>query len=152
MLGWTALLPLMPLDPAASSTAVRLGLGAVALLPGAGVLALMLLTQMLGRAFTGRINPLAPGEPALLLINQRCISNTVEQFLVFLPAMLALSAAISGPRMADVMALGVVFAVARVVFWAGYLADPVARAPGMVATVTCNAAALVAAAWFWLQA
>lgn len=152
VLGWLALLPLMPAEGAASSVAVRLGRAAVALLPGAAALAAMVLTQMLARAATGRVDPTAGADPAFLVVNQRCISNTVEQFLIFIPALLALAAVAPGPRMAEISALGVVFAASRLVFWLGYLADPVARAPGMVATVTCNAAALLAAAWFWLQA
>jgi uncharacterized MAPEG superfamily protein len=152
VLSWQALVPLMPVDAASSSMAVRLGHGSVALLPGAAALAAMVLVQMLARAVTGRVDPNVGTEPAFLVVNQRCISNTVEQFLVFIPAMLALAAGVPGPRMPEVMALGVVFGLARLLFWAGYLADPVARAPGMVATVTCNAAALFAAAWIWLQA
>lgn len=148
---WQAVAAAIPVDPAASSMAIRLGAAALALLPGAAVLFAMTVVQMLARAATGRVDPLSGTDPAFLLVNQRCIGNTVEQFLVFAPALLALAAGVSGRRMPEVLALGVVFGAARLAFWAGYLLAPLARAPGMVATVCCNAAALLAAAWIWLE-
>ncbi len=55
MLAWQALVPLLRPDPAASSMAIRLGLGLAALLPSAAVLMLMLLAQMALR-FAGEIS------------------------------------------------------------------------------------------------
>jgi hypothetical protein len=52
--------------------------------------------------------------------------------------------------MPPIVALAWVFALARVAFWAGYLAGARLRAPGMAATFAVNAATLVAAAWVWL--
>src|SRR5579859_7893789 len=72
---WQALIEMLPAQPA-SSVAVRLGLAAVALLPGSAVLAAMVLVQMLARAATGRVNPMDGPEPAFFVVNQRCISNT----------------------------------------------------------------------------
>lgn len=151
MLGWQALVPHLPPDPAGSSMAVRLGQGCAALLPGAAALALMVLAQMGLRAATGAIDPLAGRESRLLLVNQRAIANTVEQFAIFAPSLLALSAGVSGPRMAEVNALGVVFAAARVAFWLGYLVAPVGRAFGMAATLAATLSTLGAAAWFWVH-
>jgi uncharacterized membrane protein YecN with MAPEG domain len=143
--------PLIPVDAADASMAMRLGHGLTALLPAAFVLFAMTLVQMLARAATGRVDPTRGADPAFLVVNQRCISNMIEQFAVFVPALLALAAGVGGRLMPAVVALGLVFAAARLVFWLGYLVAPLARAPGMVATVCCNAAALLAAAWFWLQ-
>jgi hypothetical protein len=47
--------------------------------------------------------------------------------------------------MPGVVALGVVFAVARLVFWGGYLIGPLLRAPGMAATFAVNVATFVTA-------
>ena len=52
--------------------------------------------------------------------------------------------------MPQVLALAATFAVARCVFWAGYLAAPIWRAPGMSATLAVTAGALGGAAWVWL--
>lgn len=151
LLAWQLTVPLIASDPAASSMAVRLGKAAAALLPTAGVLAAMLLAQMAGRFLAERFDPLAPGEGRFLLVNQRVITNTVEQNTVFAPALLALAAGAPGTRLAEVLALGVVFALARLLFWGGYLAGPLARAPGMAATLVLNLATLAAAVWFWLN-
>lgn len=151
LLGWWALAPRVPLDPGWTSMALRLGHGAVALLPGAGVLALMILAQMALRLAGGVVDPLAGRETRALLVNQRAIANTVEQFSIFSPALLALAAGVPGPRMADVVALGLVFAVARIVFWLGYLAAPAGRAFGMAATLVVTLGTLGAAAWVWVR-
>lgn len=148
---WQAIVPFVQLDPADTSMAVRLGHACLALVPSAAVLFAMTVVQMLARAATGRIDPTSGDDPAFLVVNQRCISNTIEQFLVFAPALLALAAGAGGRQMPEVIGLGLVFAAARLAFWVGYLAAPLARAPGMVATACCNAGALVAAAWIWLK-
>jgi hypothetical protein len=115
-----------------------------ALLPAAFVLFAMTLSQMTARFVGLVIDPTAGQETRFLVVNQRVISNTVEQTGVFIPAMLVVLA--RAPGLAPPMlALGPVFALARLVFWAGYLVTPVGRAPGMAATITVNAAALAAA-------
>lgn len=151
LLGWQVLVGYLPPDPAGSSMAVRLGQGCVALLPGAAVLALMVLGQMALRFVAGIADPMAGRETRWLLVNQRVISDTVEQFVIFVPALLALSAGVTGARMGEVTALGGVFAGARLVFWVGYLIAPIGRAVGMAGTLVATLSALVAAAWFWVH-
>ena len=148
---WRMLLPLVPQDAAAASMGVRLGLALAALLPGVAVLAAMILTQMVARFFSGALDPRSGRETAFLVTNQRVITNTVEQMAVFVPSLLASAAGASASRLPAVLALAGTFACARIVFWGGYLAAPIARAPGMAATALANLAALVAAAWFWLS-
>ena len=58
---------------------------------------------------------------------------------------------VAAAQMGAVTALGVVFALARLVFWIGYLIAPIARAPGMAATFAATLSALAAAAWFWVH-
>jgi hypothetical protein len=148
---WRALAPLVPVNAEMASMAVRLGLGAAWLLPACGVLAAMVAAQMVGRFLVAAFDPLAGRDSRFLLVNQRVIANTVEQTLIFVPALLALAAAVSAAQMPAVLAAAVVFALARLVFWAGYLVAPMARAPGMAATMAVVLATLMAAAWKWLH-
>ena len=150
ILGWHSVAGLIPPDPAWSSMAARLGTAALALLPGAIVLWLMIAAQMATRIISGRFNPTEGRDNHFLLINQRAIGNTVEQSLCFIPALLALAAGVGAPLMPKVIALALVFAAARLIFWLGYLARPVLRAPGMAATFVTVTATLAGAVWVWL--
>ena len=132
---------------AAATDAARLGVAALALLPGAAVLAAMLVVQSLARFATGAFDPTAGADGPALVRTQRVIGNTVEQLAVFAPALLALAAA--GGPMRGVAALGIVFAAARLAFWIGYAVHPLARAPGMAATAACSLGALGWAALAW---
>ncbi|MBN8874976.1 MAG: MAPEG family protein [Rhodospirillales bacterium] len=128
----------------------RLAIGIAALLPAVTVLAAMILAQMAARFSSVVIDPTAGRETRFLLVNQRVISNTVEQLAVFVPALLAFAAHSLPGDMPAIVALGIVFALARLAFWAGYLRAPLFRAPGMAATAGANLAALAAAIWVWL--
>jgi len=150
-LAWRGLAALIPADPNTASMAVRIGQGAASLLPAAGVLAAMILTQMAVRFWQGKFDPTAGKDGRYLIVNQRVISNTVEQMAVFAPAMLALAAGAPSSRMAEVLAVPLVFALARLVFWAGYLTAPVLRAPGMAASFLACLAALGAAVAVWVD-
>lgn len=151
LLVWQALVPLMPADTEATSMALRLGRGAAALLPACLVLAAMIAAQMVARFAASAIDPLAGRETRFLRVNQRAISNTVEQMAVLVPSLLALAAAANARQMPEIVAAGAAFAIARLVFWAGYLIAPVARAPGMAASAAISLSCLLAAAWNWLH-
>ena len=138
------------LHPAGGDASVRLGVAAAALLPNALLLLAMVQAQMAGRARSGALDPTAGTDGAFLRANQRVISNTVEQTVAFAPAVLALAARVAPDALARVIALPLVFAAARLVFWLGYLTGPRWRAPGMTATFAVNAATWLAAAWAWL--
>lgn len=146
--GWQGLAANLPVVLAAGLPE-RLGLACAALLPAVCVLDLMIVAQMALRARSGAVDPLAGGDNATLLVNQRALTNTVEQLAGFAPSLLALAAGVSSDRMRFVVAAGVVFAVARLVFWAGYILGPMMRAPGMAATFAINIGTLVAAIWVW---
>ncbi len=149
LLLWRTLAAAIPADPGANSMAVRIGLAFGALMPAAAVLLAMTLTQAGLRFLTGAIDPTQGGDGRLLRVNQRCIANTVEQllpFAVFLPAWAAGAPAAGVP---GILALGGVFAVARLAFWLGYLAAPILRAPGMAASFAANAAACAATVLVW---
>jgi uncharacterized membrane protein YecN with MAPEG domain len=145
---WQGLARIIPVDVAAGLPE-RLGPGCAALLPAVCVLNLMILVQMRLRARSGAVDPLAGHDGTLLRVNQRALTNTVEQLAGFAPALLALAAGASPGRMRFVVAAGAVFALARLAFWAGYLLGPLARAPGMAATFAVNVGTLVAAILVW---
>ena len=139
--GWTALgsavgvsvrhspagkvwLRILPVDLAAGLPE-RLGLACAALLPAVCVLNLMIVAQMGLRARSGAVDPLAGRDDASLQVNQRALTNTVEQLAGFAPALLALAAGVSSDRMRFVVAAGVVFAVcaAGVLGWVSARTD-----------------------------
>ena len=151
LLAWQGLMLAVPPDAADASMAVRLGKACAALLPGACVLGLMVLAQMAGRFASGAFDPLAGRDTRFLLVNQRAIDNTVEQLAIFAPALLALASGAEGRQVREVVALGGVFAGARLLFWGGYLVAPLGRAPGMAATLATTLATLAAAVWHWLH-
>ena len=151
LLAFKLVVPMIPANASASSMAIRLGLASAALLPGVAVLAAMQLVQMAGRYGTMAFDPLAASETRFLRVNQRIITNTVEQLAVFAPSLLALAAGAPAARMPEVVALGAVFALGRVLFWGGYLCSPDLRGPGMAATLVATLGALAAAAWFWMH-
>lgn len=150
LLGWHGLRGLIQADPAWSSMATRLGAASLALTPAAGTLWLMLAAQMATRMATAAFDPIRQPDGPFLRTNQRAIGNTLEQMWVFCPALLALAAGAPAQRMPDVLALAIVFAAARLVFWLGYLTRPILRAPGMAATFAASSATLAAAIWVWL--
>lgn len=136
--------------PVTGDVADRIGLTCAALLPTVALLLAMIIVQMAARGATGAIDPTAGRDGRFLLINQRVISNTVEQMAAFVPGLLALAAGVGAARMGPVVALAMVFALARLAFWIGYLAGARRRAPGMAATLAVNLTTLGAAAWVWL--
>ncbi|WP_439578769.1 MAPEG family protein [Elioraea sp.] len=128
----------------------RLALGVLAVLPGVAVLALMIGAQILLRFITGAFDPTQGRDGLALVRTQRVITNTVEQLAVFVPALVALATGGGAAAMRSVVALGIVFAVARLAFWIGYAIHPLARAPGMAATGACSLGALAWALLAWL--
>ncbi len=148
ILVWWLLAAIAP--EAHAGVAPHIALALAALLPSLALLMAMILAQSGTRAITGAIDPLAGTDSGFLRTNQRVITNTVEQLAVFVPALLALATGAPAARMAPVVALAYVFALARLAFWIGYLAGTRLRAPGMAATFAVNVVTLVAAAWVWL--
>ena len=65
----------------------------------------------------------------------RVQQNTVEQLIVFLPAMLLFGAYVSHPIGAG---LGLVFVVGRALYARGYYRDPAQRGPGFGLTMLSN--------------
>ena len=148
VLAWLLLALVAP--EAHAGVAPHIALALAALLPSVVLLIAMIVTQSSTRALTGAIDPLAGTDSAFLRTNQRVITNTIEQLSVFVPAYLALAAGAPAARMAPIVALAWVFALARLAFWIGYLAATRLRAPGMAATFAVNLATLISEIWVWL--
>src|SRR5262249_33212708 len=72
-------------------------------------------------------------EDAATQINGRVVDNTLQQFVLFLVATLALSVNLTAAQMRIIPAAAMVFVVARAAFWVGYRIHPPYRAFGMAA-------------------
>lgn len=88
------------------------------------------------RLHTRAINPLAGAESARMKVNLHYLQQTLEQLMVFIPGLLALSLyCTDGHSMRAVAATAVVWIVARFVYWIGYHKAPRYRAPGLVGMI-----------------
>lgn len=127
-----------PPDPTLDRFALWAGL---ALWPAA-ILFAMVGGVILARGRSRAVNPLTDPESAFHRVSQRVLSNSVEQALVFLPALAAL-VALSPPGELGVARLAVgLFCLGRLLFWGGYLVHPLWRAPGMAMTLATNVTVL----------
>ena len=100
------------------------------------------------RFLTDAIDPLRHAESRVIEINERYIDNTLQQYLVFLVGTVALSTFLDGQSMKLIVALTVVFILARIVFWVGYRIDSLYRAPGMAATIYMNLGIILSVLYF----
>ena len=82
----------------------------------------------------------------------RIHQNTMEQLIVFLPSLWIFAYYVHALGAA---ALGVVFLIARFVYFKGYSEDPAKRAPGFItgyfATAALVLGGLGGAIWTWVQ-
>jgi hypothetical protein len=79
------------------------------------------------------INPLLGAESLRMQVNLRFLQNTLEQSLLFIPGLLALSHyCTDGQSMRAVLATTAVWILARAVFWIGYHKGPRFRSAGLV--------------------
>lgn len=145
------LAPLFAAPPLADPGA-RLALAARLAVWPALVLLLQCLLVMGMRGHARALNPIDDPESRTHRICQRALTNTVEQTAVFVPALLALCAAVPVTATHWPAALTAVFVAGRLLFVAGYLAHPYARAPGMAMTLTVNMLTVGWALWEGLTA
>lgn len=144
-----ALAPLFPAPEAMAALQARLALVARLSLWPALVLFAMVCAVMAARGRSLAFNPIDDPEGRGYRVAQRVLSNTVEQTLVFLPGLWALSVllpvdGLGVPRLATAL-----FVAGQLLFWAGYHLHPYLRAPGMAMTFTVN---LVVLGWALLLA
>jgi uncharacterized membrane protein YecN with MAPEG domain len=114
----------------------------VALIPYAAVC----LTILYQRYAEGAHNPLLGGESERLKVHCRVMQNTLEQLLWFALCLLPLSTYLSPNQARLIPILCVFFAVARLVYWWGYLrSGTLGRAPGVQLTFSLNIPLLILA-------
>jgi uncharacterized MAPEG superfamily protein len=81
----------------------------------------------------------------------RVQQNTLEQLIIFLPAMWMFAYYV-GPRLAAL--LGLVFVIGRLVYFRGYVADPKQRSAGFAITMSAEGmlflGAFLGALWSWI--
>jgi uncharacterized MAPEG superfamily protein len=101
---------------------------------------------MRARFHEGPHDPLDGTETQRLRIHCRAMQNTLEQLLWFTVPLLAVAAQID-PRMVKIVPIAcVLFAVARFVYWRGYLRKgTLGRAPGVQMTMSINVPLLLGA-------
>ncbi len=104
---------------------------------------------LVARARSVALNPIDDPESRLYRVSQRVLTNTVEQALIFIPALAALVAQMPLPSLGVPVLATALFVLGRLLFWAGYLVHPYFRAPGMAMTLTVN---LVVLGWAVLLA
>ena len=82
-----------------------------------------------------------------MVVNGRVVDNTVQQYLLFAAASLAVAASARGDQLGTVAAGAIVFVIARLVFWTGYRIRPVYRAAGFASTFYLNLVMFGYALW-----
>ena len=87
-----------------------------------------------GRFGSEAIDPTAGKESQAMVVNCRVVDNTVQQYLLFVAASLAVAAGARGDQLGVVASAAIIFVVARLAFWIGYRIKPVYRAAGFAAT------------------
>jgi len=100
-----------------------------------------------GRFNSEAIDPTAGKESHTMVINGRVVDNSVQQYLLFAVASLAVAAGARGDQLGIVAAGAIIFVIARFVFWIGYRIRPVYRAAGFASTFYLNIVLFGYALW-----
>ncbi len=127
---------------------------AVAIVALLALVEVFVMGLLVGRArgTTGVQAPATMGHPVFER-TFRAHQNTLEQLVIFLPALWLFALYVNAPVAAGV---GLVFVVARVLYFRGYVAEAGKRSTGMAISSLCQAVlvvgALVGAVGAWLRA
>ena len=117
--------------PTSLDLATRMAFTIRCAFPAVVVLAFFIVSVGLKRLATGAINPLANKEH-LLQVHKNILTNTVEQFLVFIVCALTLATYLeTSTEMKLIPLYTVAFVVGRVLFRIGYVLRPEYRSFGM---------------------
>ena len=92
-------------------------------------------------------DPLVGAESPRWRVNQRVLQNTVEQSMIFVPALLALAARVEPSQVRVLPVLTALWCAGRLLFWAGYRIRPALRGPGFEWTLYTSVLALGWFAW-----
>jgi len=103
------------------------------------------------RFLSEAIDPTRHKEDAAMEVNGRVTENTLQQPLLFVIGLLALSVSMPFERLSFVPALAITFVLARIIFWIGYRIHPLYRAPGFSSVAYMNLFMFIAVFWLWLH-
>jgi uncharacterized MAPEG superfamily protein len=84
------------------------------------------------------IDPTRGEESRAMIINGRVVDNTLQQYVLFVAATLAVAASARAEQLDVVTAGAHIFVAMRLAFWIGYRTDPLYRAFGMAGTSYLN--------------
>jgi uncharacterized membrane protein YecN with MAPEG domain len=134
-MAYAAVPPLSGMGESADRLVLALRWLVVAALPYAATC----LTILYLRYDEGAHNPLAGRESERLRVHCRTMQNTLEQLVWFGICILALATYLAPAAMRVVPILCVMFAIARFIYWWGYLrGETLGRAPGVQITFAIN--------------
>lgn len=102
-------------------------------------LLILILWTAFKRVAVGALNPLA-GKEHLVQVDKNVLTNTIEQFLVFIVSIIALATYLDTPKQLELIPLyTTAFVLGRVLFRIGYGIHPGYRAVGMSLNLTSTA-------------
>lgn len=93
------------------------------------------------------IDPTLGWESDAMKINGRVAENTLQQYVLFMVAALAVAACGTGEKVSVIAAAAMIFVVMRFAFWIGYRIHPLYRAFGMAGTSYLNVVLFGYAIW-----
>jgi MAPEG family len=97
------------------------------------------------------IDPTIGKESQKIIVDGRVADNTLQQLVLFLVGMLALSVSLPFARLSIIAAVSITFVIVRIAFWIGYRIKPLYRAFGFSSTAYMNLGMLLASLWLWLR-
>ena len=137
----------LPLAAGAAALADRIAYALVANLVASLPLLVVIASIGNARATSEAIDPTLGKESRSMLIDGRVADNTLQQFLLFSTATLALSVNLDRTDLHIIDAAAITFVEARILFWVGYRIDPLYRAAGFSATFYLNLGLIAGALW-----
>lgn len=125
---------------------------AAELLVAVAVVVLLMVSRLFRVFDTAKAeDPFAGAESRRWHINQRVLQNTVEQSMIFVPALLALAARVEPSQVRILPILTALWCAGRLLFWIGYRVRPALRGPGFEWTLYSSMLALGWFAWAALR-
>jgi hypothetical protein len=104
-----------------------------------------------GRFASEAIDPTLGKESPAMVVNGRVADNTLQQFVLFVVGMLALSVMLPVAWLSIIPAVSITFVLMRILFWIGYRIHPLYRAPGFSSTAYMNISMFITVFWLWLR-
>ena len=114
---------------------------------GAAPLFIAIIAVGNARFSSDAIDPTARKESPAMVIDGRMVDNTLQQFVLFTTASLAVAAVSRGDQLSLVSGAAIFFVFSRFAFWIGYRIHPLYRAFGFASTAYLNITLFAVALW-----